>query len=40
MYNQHIRNQMMAPEAAGGLVAIVLSKRLGVNVLLIFIQDY
>ncbi len=26
MYNQHIRNQMMAPEAAGGLVPIVVEQ--------------
>jgi ATP-dependent Clp protease protease subunit len=26
MYNQHIRNQMMAPEAAGGLVPIVIEQ--------------
>ncbi|MFA6164797.1 MAG: ATP-dependent Clp endopeptidase proteolytic subunit ClpP [Methylobacter sp.] len=26
MYNQHVRNQMMAPEAAGGLVPIVVEQ--------------
>lgn len=26
MYNQHVRNQMMAPEAAGGLVPIVIEQ--------------